>query len=102
MYGTVSRVRIKPGSEEALLAVTRDFSANAPPGFVSAFMYRLDSGGDEYITAAAFSDKAAYERNSNEPAQQAWFARLRELMVDDPQWHDGEIIDAMSPAARTG
>ena len=98
MYGTVSRFRIKPGSEEELLAVTRDFGANPPPGFVGAYLYRLNSGGDEYITAAAFSDKATYERNSNEPRQQAWFARMSELMVGDPQWSDGEIIDVMSPA----
>lgn len=99
MYGTVSRYRIKPGSEATLLALSHELSADPPPGFVGAYMYRLDAGNDEYITAAVYTDRETYRRNADDPRQQRWFERVREHLVGDPTWEDGEIVDAPHVAA---
>ncbi len=91
MYGTVFQYRLKPGKEAEFDRMTEEFMANPPEGFVGAWTYRLDAGNNEYITAAAHSSKAAYQENAQSAAQAKWFEGLRALMVDDPQWHDGEI-----------
>ncbi|MHB8719541.1 MAG: putative quinol monooxygenase [Candidatus Dormibacteria bacterium] len=97
MYGTVSRYRIKPGSEAAVLALSRELAAAAPPGFVASYTYRLDSGGDEYITAAMWTDRQTYRRNADDPRQQRWFEQVQGHLVGVPAWSDGEVIDASHP-----
>ncbi len=99
MYGTVSRYRIKPGSEAAIVALSRELAANPPTGFIGAFLYKLDGTDNEYITAAAYSDRETYRRNADDPRQQQWFERVREHLASDPTWSDGEIVDATGVAA---
>lgn len=99
MYGTVARYRLKPGTEDAMRALSEELADNPPPGFIAGYIYRLDSGGDEYITAALYSDREAYHRNSADARQQAWFARVSELVAGQTEWHDGEVISAVGSAA---
>jgi quinol monooxygenase YgiN len=94
VYGTVARYRIKPGSEDQIVALARDMDQDAPPGYVGGYTFRLDSGNDEYVTAAVWSDKETYSKNAADERQQRWFARVRELMAGDPEWNDGEVIFA--------
>jgi antibiotic biosynthesis monooxygenase (ABM) superfamily enzyme len=93
MYGTVMRYRLKPGREEDHRRMLAEFRANPPGGFVRSTVYRLDADGDEYITAAAFTNKQAYVENADSPTQDAWFGKFRELLTDDVTWNDGEIVD---------
>jgi Antibiotic biosynthesis monooxygenase len=92
MYGTVFRYRVKPGMEDEVLALFTEFQDSPPEGFVAAWTYRLDSGDGEYITAAAHTSKESYLANATRPEQAAWFERFRGMLVDDVQWHDGEIV----------
>jgi len=92
MYGTVFRYRLKPGVEQQWIQLLKEFQDNPPDGFLGAVTYRLDKGGDEYITAASHKDKAAYQQNADSPEQHSFFERMRALMVDDPEWNDGEIL----------
>ncbi len=41
-----------------------------------------------------FASEEAYRRNAESPAMDVSYRRLRELMVDDAEWHDGEVIFA--------
>jgi hypothetical protein len=102
MYGTVMRYRGKPGSEAAALALTKEFLADPPAGFVASYTYRLDSGGDQYVTAAIFTDKAAYLKNASDPRQDQWFKRMQALLVGEVEWSDGEVIEAVKPGGPTG
>jgi len=45
-----------------------------------------------------FDDESAYRRNAEDPAQDRRYRQLRELLVDDPEWNDGEIAWASSGA----
>lgn len=98
MYGTVARYRIKPGTEAQLVALSRELESRRPPGFVAGFIYRLNSGNDEYITAALYTDRESYERNSDDPVQQEWFRSMSELIAGEPQWNDGEVVSGEVPA----
>lgn len=102
MYGTVMRYHTKPGSEAEHLALTKEFLADPPAGFVATYTYRLDSGGDEYVTAAIFTDKDAYVRNGNDPRQDQWYKRFQALLVGDMEWSDGELIEAVNLGGPTG
>ena len=92
MYGTVFRYRVKPGMELKHVELFKKFDANPPDGYVASWTYRLDSDDNEYITAAAHTDKEAYLENAKRPEQGAFFERFRELLADDVEWNDGEIV----------
>jgi hypothetical protein len=91
MYGTTARMRLKPGMEDKLRAVSQ---ADAPniPGFAFMHVYRLDAGSNEYMLVAAFQNREAYLANARDPEQHQRYLRYRELLESDPEWNDGEIV----------
>lgn len=93
MYGTVARMRIKPGMEQKLMELTRRQDMREIPGMVADAVYRLDSGQNEYILVVAFESKEAYVANANSPEQNKRYTEMREMLAADPEWNDGEIID---------
>ncbi len=94
MYGTVARIRIKPGMEEQLLAFDREEQEANIPGFIGEYIYRLDANPQEYYLVVVFESKEAYFANANSPEQDARYRRFREMLESDPKWHDGEIVAA--------
>jgi quinol monooxygenase YgiN len=93
MYGTVARFRLKPGVEETqLMELSRELEGRPIPGFVAEYTYRMDSDPHEYYFAVVFESKEAYFANANTPEQDAFYRKFRELLVDDPEWHDGEVV----------
>ncbi len=98
MYGTVFRYRVKPGKEQEHIELFKQFDANPPEGYVASWTYRLDAGHNEYITAAAHTDRAAYLENATRPEQKVFFERFRALLADDVEWNDGEITVGASLA----
>jgi len=93
MYGTVARLRVKPGAEEKLLQISRGEPSRQTPGFVFHHVYRLDKDAREYILVVGFTDKAAYVKNAESPEQNAEYREFRALLEADPEWNDGEIVD---------
>ena len=92
MYGTVARLRLKPGTEQQIAALMKEYESLKVPGHVSTTTYRMDNSPDEYYMAVVFDNKDAYTRNANDPAQDARYRKMRELLAADPEWHDGEVI----------
>jgi quinol monooxygenase YgiN len=93
MYGTVARMRVKPGMQQQLIELGRDFEAVHVPGFVANYVYRMDAEPNVYFMAVIFDSKAAYVANANSPEQDARYRKMRALLESDPEWHDGEIVD---------
>ena len=93
MYGTVARMRVKPGSEQQLLEIGRRDDMRSIPGLVAQAVYRLDGRPNEYILVVAFETKEAYQANANSPEQHQRYLQFRQLLADDPAWNDGEIVD---------
>jgi hypothetical protein len=44
-----------------------------------------------------FESQAAYRAVSNSPEQDARYRKLLALLEAEPEWHDGEIINAHFP-----
>ena len=94
MYGTVARLRTKPGSGAQMQAMIAEHDDAKVPGLKGELVYRSDSDPDEYFLAVMFESKAAYAANAGSPEQHQRYLRMRELLVADPEWHDGEIVHA--------
>lgn len=92
MYGTIARLRLKPGMEAQFSEVWQEIKTNPPLGHVSFYVYQMDADPNEYYVAVVFESKAAYHANAGSPSQDVWYRKLCETLVADPAWHDGEIM----------
>jgi len=95
MYGTIFRMKAKLGREQKLIAVFQDWERERKPqtpGAIGGFLFKPDEKPDEFIGVAVFQDKHSYLANAANPAQDAWYKELRELLVSDPTWEDGEYV----------
>ncbi|MGA2285473.1 MAG: antibiotic biosynthesis monooxygenase [Dehalococcoidia bacterium] len=96
MYGTVARMRLKPGKEAELSGFLREFDELKVPGAISEYLYRMDEDSNEYYLVVVFADKGKYTENADDPEQDARYQKLRALLEADPEWHDGEIVHHIS------
>jgi len=92
MYGTVARMKLKPGMEEKLKQEMAQYDDLKIAGFVSSAVYRMDSDPSEIYLTVIFKDKASYQANAKDPKQDERFKTMRASLQADPEWHDGEII----------
>lgn len=95
MYGTVARIRPKPGRIEDIIALMQEWERDYKPrvdGAMAGYLYRLDAKPNELIMCAVFRDRASYKANADSQDQDKWFRRFRELLETDPVWEDGEVI----------
>lgn len=92
MYGTVARFRIKPGMDQKLDELSREFSKVNVPGLVAEYVYRMDKEESVYYLAVVFDSRESYFANANSPEQDARYRQLAELFVGEPEWHDGQIV----------
>lgn len=95
MYGTIARIRVKPGMEERFLAFVQGESRE-DPGQVAEYFYRLDADPSIYYLVVVFESKAVYVANAKRPETDALYRRLLEYLVGEPEWHDGEIVFALT------
>ena len=92
MYGTVARMRAKPDQAHALREFMAGYDDLAVPGFVGTHVYQMDADASEFYVAVVFEDRESYRRNAEDPAQDARYREMRELLAEDPEWHDGEVV----------
>ena len=90
MYGTVARMKVKPGGLEALKQMSEDMAV--PPGGVTSYIYQMDADPNELYLVVVFESKEAYVANAQRPEQHTEYEKLRTWLEADPEWHDGEII----------
>jgi quinol monooxygenase YgiN len=90
MYGTVAKTHVKPENRSALSELTKRQNYETVPGYVRSYVLH-ENDSDVTWLLAVFEDRASYEKNADDPAQNDRYIEYRALMEDDPQWHDGEI-----------
>ena len=93
MYGTIARVKIDPTKLEELKALGRRIGV--APGQVARYVFQMDADPSELCLIAVFESREAYWANARSPEQNQRFQEMRELMLADPEWHDGEIVDVV-------
>jgi quinol monooxygenase YgiN len=94
MYGTIARMRAKPGMADQLRAMRDEQIRGGLTSLQGMVMYQSSSNPDEYWLVVAFESREAYEANANSPEQHARYTQMREMLEADPEWHDGNVIDA--------
>ncbi len=95
MFGTVARVRPKPGHEQALEDLSAEWDRerrHKAEGFIASYALRPEKDPNQVISVTIFRDRETYMRNANDPEQDAWYRRFREHLEDDPTWEDGEVL----------
>jgi len=92
MYGTIARLKVKPDRVAELERLTASYDELEVPGFVGTHVYRMDADETEHYLVVQFEDRDTYRKNAEDPAQDRRYREMRELLVEDPEWHDGEVI----------
>lgn len=96
MYGTVAKVRVKPGRMDDVAKLNEEWKRDFMPkveGTVGSIIYRLDDQPDTLLLCAVFRSKEQYQANADSPEQDSWYQRFRDCMDGDPEWMDGEVWD---------
>ena len=94
MYGTIARMKLKPGAEAEMTRMIRE-TAPQIPGFAFQHIYKLDAGSNEYLIVIGFESKGAYVANANSPEQHERYQQYVNLLAAPPEWNDGEIISSL-------
>ena len=91
MYGTVGKMKLKPGAEEKIMQVMEGSQAGRE-GHIATYVFRSDADPNVHIVTTIFESKSAYKKFSDSPEQDKRFHQMRELLAADPEWNDGEVI----------
>jgi len=94
MYGTVARMRIVPGSEDALREMSSRELRGSVPGLQFQYVFRSSADPTELFLVVGFESEAAYRANAASPEQHERYEETRALLTADPEWYDGEIVYA--------
>lgn len=93
MYGTIARVKIDPARLEELKDLGRRIGV--APGQIARYVYQMDANPGELFLVVVFESREAYWANAQSPDQNLRYQEMRALMLADPEWHDGEIVDVV-------
>ncbi len=88
-------MKVKPGKEQELKDIFEEWGRERKPkiqGPVHSIVLKPDNKPNELIAVAIFANKTTYTNNANDPEQDKWYRKMRELLKEDPIWEDGEFI----------
>jgi quinol monooxygenase YgiN len=91
MFGTVGRMKVKPGKLDELAKLMQEDQRDIE-GAVGFWLYKLEGKEDEVILAVAFRDKESYFKNADSDEQDEAYRKMVDLIDGTPTWQDGEII----------
>ena len=97
-YGTIARMRVRPGAEAFLRAQLESLQPRGLQGWLSTTLYRSDRDPQDMWMVVAFESEEAYKRNAARENMDAVYRRLRSCLEQDPEWNDGFVISEMSVA----
>lgn len=102
MYGTIYRIKVKPGKLAQVLNQFKSWETTQLPqatGVIASYHLQLDSNPDELLNVAIFDSEENYRKNAQVPGQAQWYRGLRELLESDPEWNDGHYIYSLEAAS---
>jgi quinol monooxygenase YgiN len=91
MFGTIGRLKVKPGKIDELKAAFASEERDID-GSIAFYVYEVEGKENELILAVVFRDKDSYMKNADDPAQDDQYRKLVDLLEEPPTWEDGEII----------
>ncbi len=66
MYGTIARLKVKPGALPALKNMSED-ARRRVAGYIGSFVYQMDKDPDEIYMVVLFNSKQEYFANARFP-----------------------------------
>lgn len=91
MYGTIAKLRVKPGMEGELERLSKQEQAEID-GILFQYVYRMDADPQNLMLVVGFEDKDAYHKNAQSPEQHERYLSMVGLLEGEPEWNDGEIV----------
>jgi quinol monooxygenase YgiN len=91
MYGTLAKLKAKPGNADKVIKFL-ETEVGQPVGYRGRVIYQMDNDPDELWIAGWFESKEAYFTHSDKPETHQIYLRLLDLLVAEPEWHDGYIV----------
>ena len=92
MFGTIAKMKLKPGSYEKMQDTMKGFEDRQVKGFLFNAVYRSKADPNEVWLAVGFEDEATYRANANDPQTDQMAKAYQQLLAAAPEWHDGEIV----------
>jgi len=95
MYGSMFRMKVKPGKTQDVIAIFEKWAKEVRPGVtgsVGGYLLQPDNKVNELVGIAVFKDEKSYRGNSGSPGQNEWYEALRALLTADPEWEDGKFV----------
>ncbi len=94
MFGTIARMKVRPGMKSLFLGWARysNWTLRVMPGLIEASLYELDSDPYTVILVVVFESREAYFENANSAEQHAEYLSLMQFMIAEPEWNDGDVI----------
>lgn len=93
MYGTIARMKIKPGALPALKQMSERVRGNVK-GYIGSCIYQMDKDSNEVYLVVMFNSKQEYFANADSPEQNAEYEKMVKYLSAEPEWHDGEVVFA--------
>ena len=92
MFGTVARMKMKPGSMDEMRRLGQQQEERNAEGFQVMLTFQSQKDPDEVWLVIGFKDEATYRANANDPQTSKMAGEMANLMAGPPEWHDGEIV----------
>jgi hypothetical protein len=93
MYGTIARMKVKPGALPALKKMSEEARGRVK-GYVGSYVYQMDKDPNEIYMVVLFNSKQEYFANADSPEQNVEYEKMMMFMSAEPEWHDGEVVYA--------
>ena len=92
MYGTVAKLKVKPGSMDALMDQLEQYDDLNVRGMYASYMLQCDDDPSTCYLTAIFEDEEAYRANAESPEQHQRYTAMMQHLQAEPEWHDGEFV----------
>lgn len=93
MWAQLIKNRAKPGKEEEIRNLPREFEAQGgEPPFVQLFACQDQNDPSQYYTFVVFESEEAARRNEGSPEQAKRVERMRELYEGRPEFVDLNVL----------
>jgi heme-degrading monooxygenase HmoA len=89
VYGTVSKMKLKPGAEDNIMKAMEGIT---PPGHIATYVFKSDADPNVHFVTTVFESRSAYKKFADSPEQDKRYQQMRELLAAEPEWHDGEVV----------
>ncbi|MBN2044882.1 MAG: hypothetical protein JW757_07690 [Anaerolineales bacterium] len=97
MFGTVAKMKFKPGMLKVMLEETELDSSEQDRGMVAVLVFQSTDDPDIGFMVAVAESEEAYRANADRPETDARFRKMMEFLEREPEWNDGHLIYSELP-----